>query len=303
MINVTIVKVLEFIFYPFIAFVIGIILMGLFRKIMARIQRRYGPPLLQPLIDIIRFFSQRTVSHGKIFSFGVILALAGSLVVLLFIPFGKICPLCGSGDLLLILYLMLFTPISIALSGGEGANPNISIGVSRKLMLSLGYEVPFLMIILSVMSFYKTTSLVEIIKYQQNYHWAILNFPLVIPGIAYILILPAMMGVRPFDVASAPQEIASGPVVEYGGKFLGLNHIEHAIHMFIGIALFIDLFLGGGPNIGFFLVEMFIVFFIAVFINAMFPRYRVDQAIKYLWRWPSLLAFIGLVLVRIPVKF
>ena len=72
MINVTIVKVLELIFYPFIAFVIGIILMGLFRKIMARIQRRYGPPLLQPLIDIIRFFSQRTVSHGKIFSLGVI---------------------------------------------------------------------------------------------------------------------------------------------------------------------------------------------------------------------------------------
>jgi len=303
MTNETIVKVLEFIFYPFIAFVIGLIFMGLFRKIMARIQRRYGPPLLQPLIDIIRFFSQSSISHGKIFSMGVILALAASLTVLLFIPFGKICPLCNSGDLLLILYLMLFAPISTTLSGGEGANPNISIGISRKLMLSLGYEVPFLMIILSVMSFYNTTSLVKIIKLQQNGHWAMLNFPLVISGIAYVLILPAIMGVRPFDVATAPQEIASGSIVEYGGKFLALNHIEHAIHIFVSIALFIDLFLGGGPNIGFFIVEMGIIFFISVIINAMFPRYRIDQAIKYLWRWPAALAFIGLILVRIPVTF
>ena len=303
MINVTVTKILQFIFYPIIAFSIGLICMGLFRKINARIQRRYGPPLLQPLIDIIRFLSQRSVSHGKIFSLGIILALSGTLTVLLFIPFGKICPLCKSGDLFLILYLMLLTPLCNALSGGEAANPNTSIGISRKLMLSLGYEVPFLMIILSVMSFYKTTSLVEIIKQQQNYHWAILNFPLVIPGIAYLLILPAMMGVRPFDISTAPQEIASGPIVEYGGKFLALNHIEHAVRIFIGIALFIDLFLGGGPNIGFFLIEMFVVFFIAVAINAIYPRYRLEQAIKYLWRWPSIIAFIGLILVRIPVKF
>ncbi|MCD6579255.1 NADH-quinone oxidoreductase subunit H, partial [bacterium] len=49
------------------ALLIGLFFMGLFRKITARSQWRYGPPLLQPFIDIIRMFSQDGFSHGFIF--------------------------------------------------------------------------------------------------------------------------------------------------------------------------------------------------------------------------------------------
>jgi NADH-quinone oxidoreductase subunit H len=38
---------------------------------------------------------------------------------------------------------------------------------------------------------------------------------------------------------------------------------------------------------------------LGVFINAAFPRLRIEQAIKYLWRWPTLLAFIGMIIVLI----
>jgi len=268
---------------------------------MARIHRRYGPPITQPLIDLIRFFYQRGISHGKIFNFGVILSLAGSIVVLLFIPFGRMSPLSSSGGLLVILYIMLFAPLGIALSGGEGANPNISIGISRKLILSLGYEVPFLFIILTIMTYYKTISITEIVKIQQEAGWALFSIPLFLPGIAYLLILPAIIGMRPFDIASAPQEISSGPMVEYSGKYLALVHIEHAFTLFIGIALFINLFLGGATNIGFFFLKMIVLFLIVLIVNAVFPRYRVEQAIKYLWKWPTLIAFVGLILTKIAI--
>jgi len=294
-----VIKIIQMVIYPIIAFIIGIFFMGLFRKIIARIHRRYGPPLLQPLIDIIRFFSQKGISHGSLFTVGMILSLAGSLVVLLFIPFGKICPLQNSGGLLVVLYLLLFAPIGIALSGGEAANPNISIGISRKLILALGYEVPFILIILSVMVHYRTISFAEIVKLQQSDTWAIFKWPLVLPGIAYLLILPAMMGMRPFDVAMAPQEIASGPIIEYGGKYLALYHTEHAFSVFITTAIFVDLFLGGGVNIGYFFVKMCVVFIIVSFVNGIFPRYRIEQAVKYLWRWPALISFVGLILVKI----
>jgi len=291
-------KIIEFIISPLVAFIIGVFFLGLSRKIVARIHQRYGPPIIQPLLDVIKLFHQKGFSHGVLFDLGLILSLAGSIVVILFLPFAGICPLKSSGGLLVILYVMLFLPLGIALSGGEGANPNISIGISRKLILSLGYEVPFLLIILSVMSFYRTISIVDIVNSQGGFRWALFS-PLFLSGIAYFMILPAMLGMRPFDIVSAPQEISTGPQVEYGGKYLGLSHIQHAFSIFITIALFVDLFLGGGENIFYFFLKMLVVFVSMVLIHSVFPRLRLEQALRYLWRWPTVLAFLGVIISQI----
>ena len=287
---------------PILAFIIGIFFLGLSRKIMARIHWRYGPPLLQPVIDIIKLFSQKGISHGGLFNLGIILSIAGCVVVILFIPFGWMCPLSASGGMLVILYMMLLAPLGMALSGGEAANPNISIGISRKLILSLAYEVPLLLILLAVMTYYNTISIVKIVQEQHNAGWSLFSLPLFLPGIAYILILPAILGKRPFEIVQASQEISSGPMAEYGGGFLALATIQHILNLFIGIALFVNLFLGGGSNPFTFFLKMLAVFVITVFINAVFPRLRIEQAVGYLWRWPAILALIGLILVMIRCK-
>jgi len=155
-----VIKALWIVVLPLIALAIGIFFLGLARKVIARIHRRYGPPIYQPIIDIVKLINQESISHGRIFDMGVILSLTGSIVLVLFIPFGGIAPLATSGDLLVVIYLMLLMPVGIALSGGEAANPNTSIAISRKMMLALAYEVPFLFAVLAVMSYYKTTSLV-----------------------------------------------------------------------------------------------------------------------------------------------
>jgi len=289
-------KVMQIILCPLLSLVVGVFFLGLARKIMARIHWRYGPPLIQPVIDMLRLFYQKSVSHGHMFDLGIVLSLAGSIVVVLFLPFGRICPLAGSGGLLVILYVMLFAPLGIALSGGQGANPNISIGISRKLILTLGYEVPLLLVLLAVMTHYKTISIAEIVSIQQSTGWSINSWPLLLSGLSYFLIMPAILGIRPFDVSSAPQEISSGPMVEYGGKYLALATIEHAFVLFISIALFVNLFLGGAANPIVFFVKMLAVFVLGVCVNAVFPRFRIEQAVKYLWKWPTLLAFVGLVI-------
>ena len=291
-----VIKVIQIILSPILALIVGVFFLGLARKIMARIHWRYGPPLIQPVIDMIKLFCQKSVSHGRMFDLGIILSLAGSIVVVLFLPFGRICPMSGSGGLLVILYIMLFAPLGLALSGGQAANPNVSIGISRKLILSFGYEVPLLLVLLSIMTHYKTISIVEVIKIQQSTSWSIISFPLFLSGLSYFLILPAILGIRPFDVSSAPQEISSGPMVEYGGKYLALTTIEHAFAMFISIALFVNLFLGGAANPAIFFVKMLAVFVVGLCINAVFPRFKIEQALKYLWKWPTLLAFLGLIL-------
>jgi len=264
---------------------------------MARIHWRYGPPLYQPLIDILRLFTQRGVSHGRLFDLGMVLSLAGSLVVVLFLPFGGISPMSGSGGLLVVLYMMLLMPLGIALSGGEAANPNASIGISRKLILAMGYEVPLLLILLAVMTHYGSISIAEIVSAQRRTGASIASVPLVLSGIAYVLIMPAMLGVRPFEVVQAPQEISSGPMAEYGGAYLALATVQHALSAFIAISLFVNLLWGGASNPAVFFLKMLVVFVLVLFVNAAFPRLRVEQAVRYLWRWPSLIAFIGLILV------
>jgi NADH-quinone oxidoreductase subunit H len=292
-------QVVEIILSPLLALVVGVFFLGLARKVMARIHWRYGPPLIQPVIDMIRLFYQTSVSHGRMFDVGIMLSLAGSIVVILFLPFGSICPLHNSGGLLVILYVMLIAPLGVALSGGQGANPNISIGISRKLILSLGYEVPFVLVLLAVMTHYKTISIVEVVSAQQSARWSILSLALFLPGLSYFLVLPAMLGIRPFDMASAAQEISSGPMVEYGGKYLALAMIEHALVLFINTALFVNLFLGGAANPATFFLKMLAVFLLGLFVHAAFPRFRVEQAVKYLWKWPTLLAFAGLIIALV----
>jgi NADH-quinone oxidoreductase subunit H len=300
---------------PLIALIVGMLFMGISRKISARIHWRYGPPIIQPVIDVIRSFSQMSISHGKFFDFGIILSLTGSFVLILFLPIGELCPMT-SGGLIAFMYLMLLDPLGIALSGGVAANPNSSIGISRKFLLSLAYEVPLLLILIAVMTHYNTISLVYIVKIQASSGWAFSSWALVLPGIAYFLILPAILGVRPFEVVQAPQEISSGPIAEFGGKHLAFYTLQHALHMFVGLALFVDIFLGGWTLFGLlnpisgtvlgivlgiivFLIKMLVVLIIGLFINAVYPRFRIDQAMKYLLKWPTLIAFIGLIIVSL----
>jgi NADH-quinone oxidoreductase subunit H len=290
-------KVASFFILPIIGFTVGVFFMGLSRRIMARIHWRYGPPLIQPLLDIIKLFHQKSISHGVIFELGLLLSLAGSIVTLLFIPIGSICALDMSGGLLVILYLMLLAPFGIALSGGEAANPNASIGISRKMLLALSYEVPFLLALLAVMTEYNTISIVKIVELQRASSWGMVSLPL--SAVALFLILPAMLGIRPFDVVGAPQEISSGPKVEYGGKFLALYNIERAFHEFIVIALFVNLFLGGANDPFTFFIKMLIIFVPLISVSAVFPRFRIEQAIRFCWRLPTILALIGLIIASV----
>jgi NADH-quinone oxidoreductase subunit H len=70
----------------------------------------------------------------------------------------------------------------------------------------------------------------------------------------------------------------------------------------------VDLFLGGGVvldpasygiiayvvNYLVWLGLIFAVWMIAVFINAVFPRFRIEQAFKFYWKWPTIIAILGL---------
>ncbi len=283
---------------PLLAFSIGISLMMFKRKIAARIQRRYGPTFIQPLLDIFKLLSKEgNISHGVMYDLGPIIALAASMVVIFFIPIPGMKLLTGSADVIALLYIMVIGSLAMALGAGESANPNSSIGIARALTMMLGYDLPFVIVIISVVLKYHTTNLYAITQAQASGHWAMWFLPL--SAIVGIIVTYGALGEHPFDVSIAPNEIATGPMAEYGGKHLGLLMINHAFHIYIEIALFVDLFMGGASNIFYFYAKMFVVFVVLIFFDEVLPRFRIDDAVRFYWRWPTILALIGLIIVLV----
>lgn len=292
--------------YLFLAIVIGLLFMGIARKITARIHNRVGPPVYQNFIDVGKLLAKKTnIKHNWIFDLAPLFGFAGVLLTLAFLPMGGYRMLSTQGDLILLLYIMVIPALGFALGAGASANPNAGVGVMRALTLMLSYEMPFLIVLLSLMIFYNTASL-DVLIHKQMGMWAIAVLP--ISALAADMALQGMMMEKPFDIPIAPHEIASGPLVEFGGNYLGMLMLYSAGSVVVETSLFVDLFLGGGvvlnpATYGFlayvvnyvvWFVLIFIVWIIAIFINAVFPRFRIEQAFKFYWKWPTIIAIIGL---------
>lgn len=284
---------------PIIVIFTGLIYMGLARKITARIHNRYGPPFYQNIIDVIKLLSKKnTISHGVMFDLGPVFAFTGALLSLYFIPIANKPLFSFQGDIIVVLYLLVIAPLGMALGAGNSGNPNAAIGIARALTLMLGYEVVMVISVVAVMIYNHSASFMDIINAQKGgiAHWNL--WPLFLSAVAMDIAMQAMLGEKPFDQPIAPHEIASGPMVEYGGRYLSMLQFYHSIAIILETGIFVNLFLGGGNFIWWF-VKSFIVFFIALLINAVMPRFRIGQAFKFYWSYPGIIGILGLIIILI----
>lgn len=281
---------------PLIAFIIGGFFIGYGRKFTARIQNRYGPPIEQFFYDVGKTLSKvRNISHGAMFDVSVMMAATGAMVSLYFVPIFNLKMFSFQGDTLVLMYLLVIGPLGMALGAGEAANPNASIGISRALTAMVGYEVPFVIALIAVMHLSKSTNLFVITTAQSGwFHWNMIQLPLAF--IATMVALQGKLNEKPFELIIAPHEIATGPLVEFGGKYLGFLQINHALHLFLELAIIVDLFLGGGGFFVFFL-KMLAVFTVVLIINAIYPRYKTEEAVNLWMGIPTILAIISLVIL------
>jgi len=176
------------------------------------------------------------------------------------------------------------------MSASGSGNPLASIGVMRALTQMLAYEVPFMVIVFTIIKVAGTSSLTGIIEFQQVNGWFAFAMPL--GFIVAAISLLGMLGKKPFETFIAPAELASGPMVEYGGKQLGLLFIMMEIAHFIEVSMFVHLFLGGASNILEFLVKYFIVYTAANLYSYLNGRFKIDQVVIFFYKWILPLAVI-----------
>ncbi|ACJ15976.1 NADH dehydrogenase subunit [Thermococcus onnurineus NA1] len=292
---------------------VGFMFMGIIRKVSARIHRRVGPPIYQPILDTIKFFGKKeNITHGLIYDFGIIYALGATVLALFFIPLGSVSILRAYGDLILITFLLEIPMLGIMFAAMSSGNPYAGIGAQRALLTMLAIQVPLGFAIIALAEFYGTFSTYEIVMAQQISGWSIIHLPLLLAAIAYDIVLQAMFGKEPFDIMIAPGEISLGPMVEFGGKHMGILQIQHAIALFAETLFFSNIFLGGAvitafaspilntiASLAILLVKQIAVLLIAVFVSTIFPRFTIDQAAKFYWKWPTIIAALGAILASL----
>ena len=286
-----VIKALYLLISVAVALVWGLTVNGMVRKIVARVHGRIGPPVWQPFVDIIKNNAKRSmIAHGVMYYFGPVFRLAGGMGTYIFIPavFGSavFANLSFSGDLLLVMYFIFFGQLGMALGAGEGGHPASAMAVGRGLAQMTAFELPFSLSVISLAVQYHTLNVTEIVAAQQAgvMSWTVFTNPL-----ATFAALFALLGMNmhsPFDVVIAPQEIPLGPPTEYQGSLLGMLHTNRGIFASAKLVLFMNLYFGGATNLPVLMVKTFAIYMLSVVVGVAFPRFRVDQSIRFFLACP-----------------
>ena len=295
-------------------FVIGMLLCGIDRKIVARMQKRVGPPVLQPFYDFFKLCGKETiipaVASKTTFLLAPLVGLAALVVIQLFIPIFNFSAFTATADIIVILYLLLIPAVATIIGGAASGSPYAGVGLSREMVTVIAVELPLVLVLLAVgkavgnaMGGGLTFSFADISAYQAANGSLICKASMIPAAIAMLMVIPGETGNHPFDAAEAETEICEGLLAEYSGAPLGVFKLTHAIKMLTLTSLFVALFLGG-VGVGIPLVDALIVFALCVVItvisislvHAVTARLRIEQIFKFYWTVVSGLALVSLVL-------
>jgi NADH-quinone oxidoreductase subunit H len=296
-------KILYAVIAVFIMINYGFIINGVIRRIYARVGRRIGVPIYQMYIDLFKSLGLRTnIRHGTMFYLGPVFRFTGGIGLFLFMPavygMALFTNFSFSGDLLLLLSFQFFGTLGMALGASESGHPNSAIGVTRGLAQMTAVEVPFILAIMAVAIQYNSLSLTEIVAQQQG---GILSWTLFTNPFATVAALLAVLGSMmraPFDVVLAPQEIPIGPPTEYHSNYMVFLQSNRAIFPLAKSVLLMNLFFGGATTILMLLIKTFVILLWPVLIGVAFPRFRVEQSIRWFLRVPFVIGLLGIAYVH-----
>lgn len=258
------------ILYVLAAPLMGGLMVGLDRKITARMQGRVGPPLLQPFFDVIKLWGKEPFISSRM---QPILA-TGYLVFVL----TGLTLLALKADLLHILFTLTLADVCLIVSAYNSESPYSNLGGRRELLAMLSYE-PIM--VLTAMSIQIVTGSF-LVSGIFSYGTPLL---LVMPAafIAQILVLVIDMKKSPYDVSGsghAHQELVRGVYTEFSGYTMALVELGHwtkTVFILSLISLFWahNLLLGAVLALG--------LWFLAILADNVYPRLTWKSMLRTTW--------------------
>lgn len=257
--------------------ILGGLIYGFERVLRARMQRRKGPPLLQPFYDMFKLMDKRTLI---IHSMHVVLG-----VLHFFLLWLSVAAVFFGWNLLYVIFLHLFALIVLVMAGYSVRSVYSHLGANRELLAMVAYE-PVL--ILVAVGFFLQSGSFEISKIMQGESY-LMQMPLLF--LALLMIIPIKVKKSPFDVVDAHQEIVGGVEIEYSGLFYEFIYMARFLE-YLFIYSFVFLFGGGDALLGSALVIA--AFFLVNLVDNATARVRTADMLKIIYAGAVTLSVINL---------
>nr|YP_010547230.1 NADH dehydrogenase subunit 1 [Odontocimbex svenhedini]UYK52169.1 NADH dehydrogenase subunit 1 [Odontocimbex svenhedini] len=270
---------------------VGVAFLTLFeRKVLGYVQFRKGPNkvgfmgILQPFCDAIKLFSKEQMfpllSNYFPYYLSPIFSLFLSLVLWLIMPYFTNMYSFN----LNVLFFLCCTSISvysIMICGWSSNSKYAMLGSLRSVAQVISYEVSMVIILLFFIFLVESFSFLDFYKFQLNYWFIFIMFPLVI---VWFIICLAEMNRTPFDFSEGESELVSGFNVEYSsGGFALIFMAEYSSILFMSM-LFTLLFLGGNLFSLFFYMMLVFISYLFILIRGTLPRMRYDKLMMMSWK-------------------
>jgi NADH-quinone oxidoreductase subunit H len=231
-----------------------------------------------------------------------------------------------------LIYIVAVTGLVVAgiLMAGWASNNKYSLlGAMRSAAQIISYEIPTLLIILTIAMITGTLSLYTLSEIQTSFFWNWMIFGGPSTGLEKFLYIPLMfigflviyistlaeVNRTPFDIPEAESELVSGYHTEYSGMKFAMFFLAEYANMFAVSAIVAAIFFGGyqspfgylGNTLGlhwlipveqffWFTVKGLFFVFVQMWLRWTLPRFRVDQLMAFCWKYLIPISFVILLL-------
>ncbi|MGB9791143.1 MAG: respiratory chain complex I subunit 1 family protein [Thermacetogeniaceae bacterium] len=267
-----------------VAPIIGGLLAGIDRKITARLQGRYGPPIVQPFYDFFKLLGKSRIATSRmqfVWLYGYLIFMITALLFLVL-----------KQDLLLLIFILGFAGICFVLAGFSTKSPYSHFGANRELMQIMAYEPVLLLMALGVYAQNGSFMISEILK-----PGAAPLLPSLWPiFIAVLLVLTIKLRKSPFDLSTSHhghQELVKGIMTEISGPYYALVTLTEWYEIVLVLGL-IALFWAKPLWVG--IIIALAAFVLELIIDNIAARMTVGWMVKFTWA-------VGLVLCVLNIAY
>ena len=288
------------------------------RKILARMQNRYGPNrvgpfgLFQPIADGIKMLIKEDIVPAradKIVHFlAPVLIAAAAILALGIIPYGRnMTPFTIDGGVLFFFAVGSTTELAVFMAGWGSNNKFSMLGAMRAIAQMISYELPLIITVLPVVMVVSSLTPDRIVAAQAGYTFDLVpRWFVFTPWGAAAFVLFFVSGLvesnrTPFDVPEGESEIVAGHMTEYSGFKYATFFLAEYIGMFAISGLSVTLFLGGWhaparavdflPSYVWFFTKLSVLLFVYIWVRGTLPRTRIDQIMNFAWKFMLPMAF------------
>ncbi|MDR3222340.1 MAG: NADH-quinone oxidoreductase subunit H [Methanobrevibacter sp.] len=254
-----------------ISFLFGSILLGFHRKVMARIQLRPGPPIIQHFLHSLKFFFKET-AFPKTSSMPFYISIV-CILCAIWIAAVIVAPVL-KGSLLLIFAIYAVYKIVEHNAGSSSGSPYGKMSCVRA-VFSAASELPLFAVIFIIYLQVGSMNISDIITYQNIHGSLILKLPLV--AIVLFVLILSKSPYSPFGITKG-KDIVSGYETEHFGLLRGYIMLSESISWYIFSWIFLTIFFGD-LSILLYVVGMLAIAFLTGLINATTPILNPNHSV------------------------